>query len=103
MRISYWSSDVCSSDLLVKDASALGFSVTQLRRHHPEAVQGALRELLAWVAEGRLRPLVSSTVPFEEFADAMRLLRDRRSTRSEERRVGQECVSRCSLRWRPLH
>lgn len=69
-----------ANHLLVKDASALGFSLTQLRRNHPEAVQAAMRELLAWVEQGRLRPLVSSTVPFEAFGDAMRLLRDRRST-----------------------
>lgn len=69
-----------ANHLLVKDASALGFSVTQMRRHQPEAVQASMRQLLAWVAEGRLHPLVSSTVPFEAYADAMRLLRDRRST-----------------------
>ena len=69
-----------ANHLLVKDAAALGFSVNQLRRNNPEAVQAAMRELLAWVADGRLKPLVSSVVPFEEFQDAMRLLRDRRST-----------------------
>ncbi len=69
-----------ANHLLVKDASALGFSLTQLRQHRPEAVREAMTELLAWAADGRLRPLVSSTVPFEQFADAMRLLRDRRST-----------------------
>ena len=69
-----------ANHLLVKDASALGFSLTQLRQHHPEAVQASMRELLSWVEQGRLHPLVSSTVPFEVFADAMRLLRDRRST-----------------------
>lgn len=69
-----------ANHLLVKDASALGFSLTQMRRHAPEAVEAAMHELLAWVASGRLQPLVSSTVPFEDFADGMRLLRDRRST-----------------------
>ena len=69
-----------ANHLLVKDASALGFSLTQLRQHHPEVVQASMRELLAWAEQGRLRPLISSTVPFEAFADAMRLLRDRRST-----------------------
>lgn len=69
-----------ANHLLVKDASALGFSLTQMRRQAPEAVEAALHELLAWVASGRLQPLVSSTVPFEDFADGMRLLRDRRST-----------------------
>jgi len=69
-----------ANHLLVKDASAQGFSLGQLRRHRPDAVREAMRELLTWAAEGRLRPLVSSTVLFEEFADALRLLRDRRST-----------------------
>lgn len=69
-----------ANHLLVKDAAALGFSVTQLRRNRPEAVQQAMQELLAWWVAGRLHPLVSATLPLEEFADAMRLLRDRRST-----------------------
>src|SRR5690606_15071656 len=69
-----------ANHLLVKDASALRFSVTQLRRNNPEAVEAAMEELLAWAAEGRLQPLVSSTVPFEDFQDAMLQLRDRRST-----------------------
>src|SRR3546814_14326994 len=30
-------------------------------------------------------------------------LRKDRPTRSEERRVGQECVRRCSSRWSPYH
>ncbi|MDA1239934.1 MAG: zinc-binding dehydrogenase, partial [Chloroflexi bacterium] len=69
-----------ANHLLVKDASALGFSLGQIRQHRPEAVQASVRELLDWYVEGRLRPHVSTVVPFEEFADAMRLLRDRRST-----------------------
>ncbi|MQC18159.1 MAG: NADPH:quinone oxidoreductase family protein [Chloroflexi bacterium] len=66
--------------LLVKDAAALGFSLGQVREHRPDAVQAAMHELLAWYSEGRLSPHVSSVVPFEEFGEAMRLLRDRRST-----------------------
>lgn len=69
-----------ANHLLVKDASALGFSLGQVRRHRPGAVQASMRELLAWHADGRLRPHVSTVLPFEQFADAMHLLRDRRST-----------------------
>ncbi len=69
-----------ANHLLVKDAAALGFSLGQVRRHRPDAVQDALVELLRWYAEGRLRPLVSATFPFEQAIEAMRLLRDRRST-----------------------
>src|SRR5690606_3256968 len=69
-----------ANHLLVKAAPAPGFSVTQLRRNQPEAVRAAMGELLGWVAQGRLRPLVSETVRFEDFREAMALLRDRRST-----------------------
>ncbi|PKN79506.1 MAG: zinc-binding dehydrogenase [Chloroflexi bacterium HGW-Chloroflexi-9] len=69
-----------ANHLLVKDASALGFSLGQVRKHRPDAVQAALVELLAWAAEGRLRPHVSAVHPFDEAIEAMRALRDRRST-----------------------
>lgn len=69
-----------ANHLLVKDASALGFSLGQVRQHQPDAVQASMRQLLTWYSEGRLGPHVSSVVPFEDFADAMHLLRDRRAT-----------------------
>jgi len=69
-----------ANHLLVKDASALGLSLGQLRKHRPDAVQTAMRELLEWYVQGRLHPLVSTTLPLDRYAEAMRLLRDRRST-----------------------
>src|SRR3546814_4204846 len=78
MRISDWSSDVCSSDLLhalVGDAAPAS---------HAHAV-GAL----AHAAKGRV-----------DLGD----LGDRAATqRSEARRVGKECVSTCRSRWSPYH
>src|SRR3546814_9212612 len=61
MRISDWSSDVCSSDLAVA---------------------------------GRHRPLQIGQRP---------LWARGRRCRSEERRVGKECVSTCRSRWSPYH
>jgi len=69
-----------ANHLLVKDAAALGFSLGQVRAHRPDVVAASMRELVAWCAEGRLHPHVSAVVPFEEFADAMAMLRDRRAT-----------------------
>ncbi|MDA0270448.1 MAG: NADPH:quinone oxidoreductase family protein [Chloroflexi bacterium] len=69
-----------ANHLLVKDVAAMGFSLGQMRQHRPDAMQGALAELLDWYADGRLHPLVSALVPFEEAVDALALLRDRRST-----------------------
>ncbi len=80
-----------ANHLLVKDAAALGFSLGQVRAHRPEAGQASMRTLLDWVATGTLRaPHVSAVLPFEAFGDAMRLLRDRRSTGKVVLRVRDE-------------
>src|SRR3546814_13536685 len=112
VRISDWSSDVCSSDLLARrprhrparpargaalDPSAAMDRTPRRRRNrkraplkpcghgvHPAAVGGAsLYRLL-----GRADFVVAL------MASAMR---------SEERRVGKECVSTCRCRWSPFH
>src|SRR3546814_17015224 len=72
MRISDWSSDVCSSDL----------DRVFFRNSLPSGVLGSSRSAL------RIFALKSS---------------ERRSLRSEERRVGKECVSTCRSRWSPYH
>src|SRR3546814_5841204 len=71
MRISDWSSDVCSSDLL---AVLAGLT--------PSVGVG----LLFWFAMRKI----------------LRADRHERE-RSEERRVGKECVSTCRSRWSPYH
>src|SRR3546814_8234942 len=63
MRISDWSSDVCSSDL-----------GTLIRNE---------------------RPALHFDRAILEVVDAL--------NRSEERRVGKECVSTCRSRWSPYH
>src|SRR3546814_8375791 len=70
MRISDWSSDVCSSDLKARligrrGIEAAGRSGALFQKLHPQS--GA------------------------------------RQSRSEERRVGKECVSTCRYRWSPYH
>src|SRR3546814_5788968 len=81
MRISDWSSDVCSSDLTVMD---IGF------------MQGRLCDRV----DGMIQAF-----PWQdwesEFPTAHRL--GIGLMRSEERRVGKECVSTCRSRWSPYH
>src|SRR3546814_5137704 len=67
MRISDWSSDVCSSDLL------------------------QLRELML---DSDVQAFTKGQAVFE---------RNEPGSRSEERRVGKECVSTCRSRWSPYH
>src|SRR3546814_2803682 len=85
MRISDWSSDVCSSDL----AGLLGAgSLIYACEQWIPARFGPVRGRHADEKEHGHRPPDSPSV----------LLRFGH-TRSEERRVGKECVSTCRSRW----
>ena len=65
--------------LLVKNASVVGFYWGSYRKHDPERLRDSFRELFAWHSEGRIRPLVSRTLPLPQTADAIRLLAERRA------------------------
>src|SRR3546814_19622586 len=98
MRISDWSSDVCSSDLVLP-----GDDVRPARRVPcdvslglPRAAQGGGRDA---ALDGADR-----AVDRRDRADRVQLHVPRAAAlRSEERRVGQECVSTCRSRWSPYH
>src|SRR3546814_5786137 len=72
MRISDWSSDVCSSDL---------------------------QQLTAWL--GLAAPVTAAG--WEARAAQPAGQAEASVGRSEERRVGKECVSTCRSRWSPYH
>src|SRR3546814_13698053 len=85
MRISDWSSDVCSSDLLRLGRFAEGWAGYHYRRKPVVEVRNP------------------DGAPLPEWSGAplagQRLL----LWRSEERRVGKEGVSTCRSRWSPYH
>src|SRR3546814_4466393 len=74
MRISDWSSDVCSSDLLLtlRRPRLEGVDVHTVRSLHPDDL------------------MIRERMPITIW-------------RSEERRVGKGCVSTCRSRWSPYH
>src|SRR3546814_9914818 len=80
MRISDWSSDVCSSDLgrrVQRAAKPLGHS-RPLSLPDTGAISGVQPDWSGEYGNGTI-------------------------LRSEERRVGKECVSTCRSRWSPYH
>src|SRR3546814_2796512 len=81
MRISDWSSGVCSSDLM-------GMMHRQCEGEMGKNMGDRLRDLPPGGGQGRRR--VGRVVPFGGR---------QRPHRSEERRVGKECVSTCRSRW----
>src|SRR3546814_10744393 len=94
MRISDWSSDVCSSDL----ANAGGRYIHK-RDQHPSPIDpnftGAGRCLTDEDGIYRFTTIKPGPYPWKNHRNAWR--------RSEERRVGKECVSTCRSRWSPYH
>src|SRR3546814_16477918 len=107
MRISDWSSDVCSSDL----------------RGQTKGYGPGLPAVLTYLNEVPL-PAYSSLIPTFDIS-SVQVLKGPQGTlfgrntnggavlaytvaptydfRSEERRVGKECVSTCRSRWSPYH
>src|SRR3546814_8254379 len=71
MRISDWSSDVCSSDLLNEPGMFFAYN---------NGITATAQSVETGMTDSGLA-----------------------ITRSEERRVGKECVSTCRSRWSPYH
>src|SRR3546814_12036750 len=102
MRISDWSSDVCSSDLVCSLSQILEKGpIPQRFFLSAKACLGILRraekrgkELPEQLARA-LKAVAGSAPTSNSEADC--------SQRSEERRVGKECVSTCRSRWSPDH
>ena len=67
-----------ANHLLVKNAAVLGFYWGSYRKHDPERLRAGFRELFVWHREGRVRPLVSGTLPFERAGEAIGLLSERK-------------------------
>src|SRR3546814_13672693 len=94
MRISDWSSDVCSSDL--KNLALAVHAFRQLQHQQPQA-------RMVFVGDGPDRAALAEAHPDFVFCGVQRgeaLARHYASAdRTEERRVGKEGVSTCRSRW----
>src|SRR3546814_13892922 len=99
MRISDWSSDVCSSDLVVADA------IDPARA--AKAPAGRPGDEMAMIAGGDQQAGPAPPQMAAQRADRDQLFDQARRMapleRSEERRVGKECVSTWRSRWSPYH
>src|SRR3546814_12347448 len=116
MRISDWSSDVCSSDLddlqhLVDETVAAFGPVTALVCN---AASNPYYGPSAGISDEQFRKILDNNIVANHWlihmcAPAMLAAGEGSITiissigRSEERRVGKECVSTCRSRWWPYH
>src|SRR3546814_4913818 len=93
MRISDWSSDVCSSDLNSdgqRQVDRPGRGEREDRGPPSPAHQNS-------------RCTFRHFVPSSDASPMVRHRSDGTPGRSAERRVGKECVSTCRSRWSPYH
>src|SRR3546814_11304777 len=99
MRISDWSSDVCSSDLVVTIITdrVIFDPGSDVLTADGQSVIGAISDAIAPLPnklsiEGHTDSVPIATARFPSTWEL---------SRSEERRVGTECVSKCRSRWSP--
>src|SRR3546814_18841666 len=97
MRISDWSSDVCSSDLLGPGEAGDGADLV-LAVAHAVAIFLDARKFGQIVRPDRH----AFRLAFQNLAQHL-TRQPRAPARSEERRVGKEWVSSCRSRWSPAH
>src|SRR3546814_12637873 len=103
MRISDWSSDVCSSDLgFTSGGEQQMCAIGRALMSRPKMI------LLDEPSMGLAPQLVESIFETvkrlnEEEGVSFLLAEQNTNVRSEERRVGKECVSTCRSRWSPYH
>src|SRR3546814_20774902 len=123
MRISDWSSDVCSSDLFelhivaIVEFAVVGWCAlgsTEFGRHvvvgqvsnmahHPGHRQTVFRYFVVRVVIAAMKVGIADNGSAGDFVKTYVLRRSAWCARSEERRVGKECVSTCRSRWSPDH
>jgi NADPH2:quinone reductase len=65
--------------LLIKGASVLGVRAGEAVRRNPASGEARLKALLEWAEAGKIRPHISHRLPLEDYAQAMRLLVDRKA------------------------
>jgi NADPH2:quinone reductase len=71
---------VAANILLVKNIDLIGFYWGSYSARNPALIRDSYTKLLRWFAEGKLKPHVSRQFDLQDVAQAMEMLRQRKST-----------------------
>ena len=64
--------------VLVKNIEISGMQISDYRKRRPTNMQACFADIYRLHAEGKLKPLPTKTYPLEQFAEALRDIRDRK-------------------------
>src|SRR3546814_20193246 len=107
MRISDWSSDVCSSDLSVGIDPAISAAGPRLLLPNPALIRVnsfiSNLSVFRWNTSTNAPSLHAAQCAARNTDLLLQVRMQQDDQRSEERRVGKECVSTCRSRWSPYH
>src|SRR3546814_11585491 len=111
MRISDWSSDVCSSDLFLLAPTLMEYGTDEQKaRFLPRMASGQDIWAQGWSEPGAGSDMAAIRSKAVRNGDHYVINGQKTwstravwADRSEERRVGKECVSTCRSRWSPYH
>src|SRR3546814_17815138 len=108
MRIIDWSADVYSSDLSATPRDLKKFAVLVISRTNSSYVTTISRSGISPFGKKRIAGAVGIwwdrvSIASNMLCGSLHASKCVRSNRSEERRVGKECVSTCRSRWWPYN
>src|SRR3546814_21181483 len=99
MRISDWSSDVCSSDLVIYPVTKGKPLGRRIRQSELKADNGYNTYARAGLPQGPIANPGRESIAAVLDPEPTKALYFVADGRSEERRVGKECCSTCRSRW----
>lgn len=70
---------LAANRVLLKNSSLVGTYWGAYAQNDPHVLEESFQTLLKWYSQGRLKPHISQTLPLEQAADALNLLRNRQA------------------------
>lgn len=71
---------IAANHLLVKNLTVIGFYIGGYLKVFPDVIRDSMEHLFAWYQDGKLSPHIGATLPLEQAADGLEMLRNRSAT-----------------------
>ena len=72
--------EIAANRMLLKNIAVMGIFLGSYRKHAPDRIQKAQKQVFDWYESKQVKPLISHVLPMEELKDALNLLESRQSS-----------------------